>query len=63
VDPFFEPKVTDLWESTTELVGDASLARQVIEHLAVGFWNMEWKHWEALARIAVVKSHDSGSST
>lgn len=47
--PFARPEVVDLWESTTELVGDAALARKVMEHLAHGYWNMPWATWQELA--------------
>lgn len=54
-DPFFAPEVVDMWESTTEMVGDASVARSVMEHLAAGFWNLEWEKWQLLAEAGRTK--------
>lgn len=50
--PFSEPEVADLWESTADIVGDAALARQVIEHLARELWEMPWEKWHRLASSA-----------
>lgn len=48
-DAFQDPALGELWMDVADIVGDATVAKEVISCLLPRLWNLDWATWERLS--------------
>ena len=54
-DVFEDPCVSEIWLDVSEITGDPTIAKDVINYLAVTLWNLSWEIWTRLHEQAAAK--------
>ena len=54
-DVFEDPRVSEIWLDVSEITDDPTVAKDVINYLAVSLWNLPWDTWTRLHEQAAAR--------